>query len=213
MKIQSLRRNACVLGISLSLMMMLLLAGCGSSTPPPNGVPAITSLSPTSVNAGAAAQTLTINGTNFVSTSTVTYNAVAHAATFVNSGQLTIALSAGDQATGGNYPVVVTNPTPGGGASTPVNFTVNNLVPSITSLSPTSANVGAAAQTLTINGTNFVSTSTVTYNTVAHIATFVNSGQLTIALTAGDQAAAGNYPVVVTNPAPGGELRLPSISR
>ena len=169
-----------------------------------NLVPSITSLSPTSATAGAAAQTLTINGTNFVSTSTVTYNGVSHTATFVNAGQLTIALSSGDQATAGTYAVVVTNPAPGGGASNSVNFTVNNLVPSITSLSPTSATAGAAAQALTINGTNFLTTSTVTYNGAAHTPTFVSSTQLTITLSASDQATAGTYAVVVTNPAPGG---------
>ena len=100
---------------------------------------------PASATAGAAAQTLTINGTNFLSTSTVTYNGVAHTATFVSSTQLTITLSASDQATAGTYAVVVTNPAPGGGASNSVNFTVNNPVPTITSLSPTSATAGAAA--------------------------------------------------------------------
>ncbi len=169
-----------------------------------NPTPTITTLSPSSATAGAAAQTLTINGTNFLSTSTVTYNAVGHAATFVSSTQLTIPLTAADQATAGTFPVVVTNPTPGGGASNSVNFTVNNLTPTITTLSPSSATAGAAAQTLTINGTNFVSTSTVTYNAVGHTATFVSSTQLTIQLTAADQATAGNFPVVVTNPTPGG---------
>ncbi len=184
--------------------------GGGDSTPVNftvnNPVPTITSLTPSTVNAGAAAETLTINGTNFLSTSTVTYNSVAHTPTFVDSTHLTISLSVADQATGGNFPVVVTNPTPGGGASTPMSFTVNNPVPTIVTLSPPSALAGAAAQTLTINGTDFVSTSTVTYNgpSPSHTATFVDSTHLTISLTVADQAAAGNYPVVVTNSAPGG---------
>ena len=187
--------------------------GGGSSTPVNFGVgnpiPAITGLSPSSANAGAAAQTLTITGTNFLSTSTVTYNAVAHTAAFVDSQHLTISLTAADQATGGNYPVIVTNPTPGGGASSPVNFTVNNPVPLVTALSPSSGIAGAGAQTLTITGTGFVSTSAVTYNAVAHTATFVSSTQLTISLTTADQAAGGTFPVVVTNPAPGGGASSP----
>jgi hypothetical protein len=169
-----------------------------------NPVPGISSLSPTSAAAGAAGQTLTINGTNFVSISTVTYNGVGHTAAYVSPSQITITLSTGDQASAGTYAVVVTNPSPGGGASNSVSFTVNNPVPSITTLSPTSATAGAAAETLTINGSNFVSTSTVTYNGVAHSASFVRATQLTIALTMGDQAMAGSYAVVVTNPAPGG---------
>ncbi len=169
-----------------------------------NLVPTVTSLSPPSGTAGAAAQTLTIVGTNFVSNSTVTYHAVAHTPTFLSSTQLTISLTASDQATAGNYAVVVTNPAPGGGASNSVNFVVSNGVPTITSLSPPSATVGAAAETLTINGTGFVSTSTATYNSVAHTATYVSSAQLKITLSATDLVTAGTYPVVVTNPAPGG---------
>jgi hypothetical protein len=90
-------------------------------------VPGISSLSPSSAPAGSAAQTLTITGTGFVSISTVTYNGAAHSATFVSSKQLTIMLSAGDQATAGSYPVVVTNPSPGGGTSNAVAFTVTSV--------------------------------------------------------------------------------------
>jgi hypothetical protein len=187
--------------------------GGGSSSPVNFGVgnpiPAITSLSPSSALAGAAAQTLTITGTDFMSTSTVTYNSVAHTLSFVDSTHLTISLTAADQATAGNYPVVVTNPTPGGGASTPVNFTVNNPAPAVTTLSPSSSVAGAAAQTMTITGTGFVSTSTVTYGGAAHAATFVSATQLTLSLSASDQAAAGTYPIVVTNSTPGGGSSTP----
>ena len=166
--------------------------------------PAVASLSPTSATVGAAAQTLTISGTGFVSSSAVTYNGVAHTATFVSTTQLTISLSVSDQATAGTYAVVVTNPSPGGGASNSSSFTVDNPVPVIVGLSPSTVAAGAVAQTLAINGTNFLSNSAVTFNGVAHAATFVSSTKLTISLSVSDQATAGNYAVVVTNPAPGG---------
>lgn len=72
----------------------------------------------------------------------------------------------------------------------------------ITSLAVTGTNAssGAGPQALSINGANFLSTSTVTYNGVAHTATYVSATQLTITLSAGDQAAARTYPLVVTNP-------------
>src|SRR5208337_309437 len=151
-----------------------------------NPAPTLTSLSPASALAGAAAQTLTLTGTNFVSSSTVTYNGVAHTPTLVSSTQLTISLSAADQATAGSYTVVVTNPGPGGGASSAVNFAVNNPAPTLSSLSPASALAGAASQTLTLTGTNFLSSSTVTYNGVGHTATLVSATQLTISLSAAD---------------------------
>jgi hypothetical protein len=89
-----------------------------------NPVPSISSLSPASVKVGSAPQTLAINGANFISSSTVTYNGVAHGATYVSASQLTIALSSSDLYALGNYPVVVSNPVPGGGASSPVSFQV-----------------------------------------------------------------------------------------
>ena len=77
--------------------------------------------------------------------------------------------------------------TSGGGNET----TPQNPLPSISSLSPSSSIGGAQAQTLTIYGTNFISSSTVTYNGVAHTPVFVDSKQLLISLTAADQAVAG----------------------
>ena len=169
-----------------------------------NPTPSITSLSPNSIVVAATTQVVTINGSGFVSSSTVTFNGVAHALTFVNASQLTIQLSASDLAVAGTLPVVVTNPPPGGGASNSVSFTVDNPTPSITSLSPNSIVVAATTQVVTINGSGFVSSSTVTFNGVAHALTFVNASQLTIQLSASDLAAVGTFPVVVTNPPPGG---------
>ena len=199
---------------AVAIVVMLGASGCGggggyggsNSGGGYNPVPAIGSLAPASAASGAAPQTLTINGSGFMSSSTVTYNGMAHAATYVSSTQLTIQLSAADQATAGSYAVVVTNPAPGGGSSNSVNFTVtaSNPMPVITGLAPPSATTGAAPQTLTIDGSGFMATSTVTYNGVAHAATFVSATQLTIQLTAADQAMAGSYPVIVTNPPPGG---------
>ena len=184
------------------------LAACGggssNSTAALNPVPAVAGLSPSSTVAGAAPQTLTISGSNFLPTSVVSFNGASQAASFVSSSELTIQVSAAQQASAGNFPVVVTNPSPGGGASGPVEYTVNNPVPDITGLSPASINAGAAAQTLTIQGSGFVAGTSITLNNIAQAATFVSSTALTIQLTAADLATAGNFAVVATNPSPGG---------
>ncbi len=211
MKRDALKKTSTA-GIGVALLAVLIIAACGGGgtsqvTPPNNNdnpVPTVSTLSPSSAAVGAAAQTLTINGSNFLSSSTVTYNGAVHTASFVSSSQLSISLTISDQSAAGTFAVVVHNPTPGGGASNSVDFTVNNPTPSISSLSPSSATVGAGAQTLTINGTNFLSGSTVTFNGAAHTATLASSTQLTIALSTGDQATGGAFPVVVTNPTPGG---------
>ena len=168
-----------------------------------NPQPSLTSFSPVFSTMAAGALSLTLNGSNFVSTSTVTYNGVAHPATYVSSSVLTITLSAADQATAGSYAIVVTNPVPGGGDST-LSYPVDTPAPTLSSFSPSSAVAGAGALSLTLNGSNFLSTSMVTYNGSPHTATFVNSSALTITLSATDQATAGSYAVVVTNPGLGG---------
>lgn len=89
-----------------------------------NPVPEVLSLSPSSLKVGAAAQTLAIDGLGFVSNSTVTYDGTARPVTFVSPAELTIDLSSSDLATSGSHPIVVTNPAPGGGSSSPVNFVV-----------------------------------------------------------------------------------------
>ncbi|MGA7785525.1 MAG: IPT/TIG domain-containing protein, partial [Candidatus Acidiferrales bacterium] len=172
----------------------------------PNPVPVITPpLVPSSATAGSGAFTLTVNGTSFVNGAVVSFGGANRATTFVSATQVTASILAGDVATGGTPAVVVTNPAPGGGASNAVNFTVNNPVPVITPpLVPSSAIVGGAGFTLTVNGTGFVNGSVVSFGGANRVTTFVNSTQVTAAILAGDIATAGAPAVVVTNPAPGG---------
>jgi uncharacterized repeat protein (TIGR01451 family) len=90
--------------------------------------------------------------------------------------------------------------------SASVSTVVNNPVPTIASLSPTSATPGGSAFTLTVNGTGFVSggVSTVRWNGAARSTTFVSATQLTASIDAADIAAAGAASVTVANAAPGG---------
>jgi hypothetical protein len=86
----------------------------------------------------------------------------------------------------------------------PVTFTINNPVPTTTSISPTCVTAGSGGFTLTVNGTNFVSSSAVRWNGTALTTTFVSSSQLTAPVTAGLVANAGTTSVTVVNPGPGG---------
>jgi hypothetical protein len=145
--------------------------GGGTSTPavnftvnPPNPLPTVTTISPTSGIVGGPAFTLTVNGTGFVSASVVNFSGVARVTTFASATQVTAAILAADIATTGAKPVTVTSPAPGGGTSTPaVNFNVNNPVPTVTSLNPTGAVVGGVAFTLNVTGTNFINGSVVNF--------------------------------------------------
>ena len=97
--------------VFLLLALMALVPSCGGSGGSggsggggaKNPVPSISSLSPTTVAAGSQTQGLYINGTNFMSTSTVTYNGVLHNSSLQSPTQLQIAFSPSDLATIGQY--------------------------------------------------------------------------------------------------------------
>src|SRR5205814_969886 len=96
---------------------------------------------------------------------------------------------------------------PGGGTSGAVTFTINaaaNPLPTLTSLSPSSATAGATGFTLTATGTNFVAGSVVQWGGAVRTTTFVSSTQLTAAIPAGDVATAGTDSVTVFSATPGG---------
>jgi hypothetical protein len=170
-----------------------------------NPLPAANALTPSSALAGSASFTLVVNGNNFVAGSTIALNGDTRATTFVSNNQLSVQVLASDLLSAGSIAVTVSNPGPGGGTSSALTFSVNNLGPSITTLSPSSAIAGGANFTLTVNGSNFVSGSKIRWNgTEISSTTFVNSGQLTAQISAADIAAAGTASITVFNPAPGG---------
>jgi hypothetical protein len=140
-----------------------------------NPAPAIANLNPNTANAGSSGITLTVNGTGFINGSVVRWNGNNRATTFVNATQLTAQIPATDLTSAGTAQVTVFNPTPGGGTSGTVNFTINqapNPLPAITNLNPNTAQAGSAAFTLTINGTGFISNSLVKWNGQDRTTTF-----------------------------------------
>jgi hypothetical protein len=173
--------------------------------------PTITSVSPSPVPGSTSAQTLTINGSNFVTGATVTYHDPqgnsypGHATTFVSASQLTDA-AFNDANDGGTWTVTVVNPS--GGSSTAFNFTVSSASPTVTSVSPSPVPGSTSAQTLTINGSNFVTGATVTYHDPqgnsypGHATTFVSASQLTDAAF-NDANDGGTWTVTVVNPSGG----------
>lgn len=171
-----------------------------------NPAPTITSLVPSSTLAGGATFNLVVNGTGFVNGSTVRWNGSNRTTTFNSSTQLTASINASDIATAGTATVTVFNAAPGGGTSAGATFTINNPVPAISSLSPSSATAGGAGFTLTVNGTGFVNGSIVRWNGADRSTTFVSATQVTASIVAADIATAGTMTVTVFNPTPGGGL-------
>src|SRR5208283_340825 len=103
-------------------------ASIGSLVP----VPGVTSLSPTSALVGSSQFTLTVNGSQFNSSSVVQWNGADLTTTFVNANQVTAQVPASDLLAAGIFPVTVVNP--GGSVSNAATFTVDNPVPTASSL-------------------------------------------------------------------------------
>jgi hypothetical protein len=195
-------------GLVCGLLVFLLCScGGGSSTPPPsnNPAPSIQSISPNSAAAGSNGFTLTITGSNFLSSSTVAWNSNSRKATFVSSSQLTIAVAASDLGASGTIAVAVTNPTPGGGQAS-ANFTINPPgVPAVTSVSPNTLGAGTSAIALTVTGTGFIVNSVVQWNGSSRPTTYVSNTQLTVSIPASDLInPLSSLPITVMTPSPGG---------
>jgi hypothetical protein len=186
-------------GMALNSVSVVHLASSSS-----NPIPTITNINPSSATVGGPAFTLTVNGTNFVSTSKVRWNGVDRTTSYLSATQLQANITAADIASAGTAAVTVFNPTPGGGTSNSVTFTINNPIPTIININPSSATAGGLAFTLTVNGTNFVSTSTVRWNGVNRTTSYISATQLQANITAADIASAGTATVTVFNPTPGG---------
>jgi subtilisin family serine protease len=178
----------------------------GSVAPPTNPVPNITSLSPSSAPIGGPAFTLTVNGTGFLPTSSVTFNLFKQPTTYVSSTRLTAEIPAKAIAQSGTSTYVwVNNPAPGGGQSQAVVFPLSSGVPTITSISPSSVTAGSFSFALAINGTGFGATAV--YWNGALLANSVlssTSNQLEVAVPYNLIANPGTAQITLVNSPPGG---------
>ena len=169
-----------------------------------NPQPAINGLIPLMATAGGDGFLLTVTGTSFVPTSSVTFNGVGKQTSFVSSTQLVANLSTADVAAGGEIPITVTTPGPGGGTSNQLTFVVNNPAPAMTSIEPSIAAAGSLAFNLTVKGSNFVVQSKVRWNGSERPTTYVNPTTLTAVIPATDIIQPAQVGISVFNRDPGG---------
>ena len=112
-----------------------------------NPAPQENLLSPGSAAAGSTAETLSVTGTNFNLSSKVLINGVARTTTYVSSTLVQTELSAIDLQQGATLNVSVSNPTPGGGTTSTLPFSVSDYSVAV----PTPAVTVNAGQTAVFN--------------------------------------------------------------
>ena len=168
-----------------------------------NAAPTVTAVSPTSRDAGAVSQSLTVTGTGFVSGATTSFsgsNITVNSTTFVSATTLTVNISISSGALVGTRAITVTNPDAGNGTSGSI-FTVNGA-PTVTAVSPTSRDAGAVNQNLTITGTNFITGATVAFSTngiTVNSTTFNSATSLSVNISIASGATVGTRTITVTN--------------
>jgi len=170
-----------------------------------NPSPAITSLTPNFVVAGAAPLdgfTLTVTGSNFVSLSTVEWNGSARQTELVSSTQLQAQITSFDVQNAGSASVSVVTPSPAGGTSNSLTFTIVNQPPpqvqSISAIYPNSAPAGSSGITMQLNGVWLEDGDVVLWNGSPRPTSWV--GWLQAQISTADLASPGYAQVTVLTP-------------
>lgn len=163
-----------------------------------NPPPAISSISPSTVPAGAAGFTLAVAGTGFMAGAIVEWNTTSLATTFGSATQLSAVVPASLVAQPGAVSISVVNPD--GTGSNQVAFTIANPLPAISGLSPSTAVAGGGDFTLMVSGANFLSGAVVQWNGGNLSTTFGGATQLSATVTASLIAKAGTASITVANP-------------
>lgn len=193
---------------------VLIFSGCSKSSPDGNGgtenpVPAVSSISPASANAGGPSFTITVTGTNFINGSVIKWNTTTLTTTYISTTKLSAVVPSSNISAAGSASVSVFTVSPGGGASSSHNFTINsstanNPVPGLNNISPNNVTAGGGLFVLTVNGNSFINSSVIKWNGNALATTYLSTTQLSAVVPAVNIATAGIATITVFSPAPGG---------
>jgi outer membrane protein assembly factor BamB len=169
-------------------------------------LPTVTGLSPSSTVAGSAGFTLTVMGTNFEMGAVVYFGGTALPTTWVDTNQLTAAVSSAQVLNAGTAPVLVaTDSAPDPLKSQPLSFTIQPMPAlGLHSIDPSIVTTGGAGFVLTVLGQGFVASAKVQWNGLALPTTYISESQLQAQVPASDIAASGSAAITVQNPAGSG---------
>lgn len=185
----------------------------GGNAPPPNNPnvthiqpqnlqPVLISISPMETTVGQGPVTLTLSGNGFNALSVITFGGFQFSPATSTPTSMSVTIPA-NLLLAGAYAVSVTNPSPGGGTSAGLTFTVDaqaNPAPAISGINPTSVPSGAAA-TITVQGSGFIAA---TSAVLGGVHGSVSGSTITFSLSAADTQNPGTLSGLISNPTPGG---------
>ncbi|HET7612607.1 MAG TPA: hypothetical protein VFK26_01680 [Gemmatimonadaceae bacterium] len=166
--------------------------------------PTLSSIIPSSVDAGTLGVHLDVIGTNFQNAAGLTFGGhPARMTTFVSSTQLTADIDAAELQDPGTRDVQVINVS--GVATKALTFTISSPVPHITNVASTQNSAGSAESIMHVYGTGFIRSSVININGSPRTTQIVSHTELQTTLPATDLATPGTYQITVVNPpSPGG---------
>lgn len=170
----------------------------GALTPVP-GCP----VTPNHIYQGAPGFTLTVNGASFQPGAQVTFRGSPRATTFIDSTQLTAEILAGDLTQTGTFTGAIGVTQGGATASSPCDFTVDSMTPTVTSITPNTIE-SAQSVPIIIIGVNFISGATALFNGSPRSTAWMNATRLRMRLSNLDIRLPGTYPITVQQPSPPG---------
>jgi trimeric autotransporter adhesin len=161
--------------------------------------PSINAITPTTVAAGSASFTLTVEGSGFAPGAAMELNGIPLATTAASIVQLRALVPSAQVAKVGALSVTIVNPGPPPQTSNAETLKVVNT-PVIGSIDPPAVIEGSAAFALTVAGSGFVSGSVVQLDGTALATNFVNATQLEAQVPAAQVAQVAQLSVVTVNP-------------
>ncbi len=189
-----------------------LFIGCGSSSTPAtpneqpvnNPVPTISTLSAASVILGSDDLSLTVTGTNFTPTTKISFGTDVLTPSTVGATTLAFVVPKALLTTAKIVPVTASNPTPGGGTSNAVNFTIAYPVPTLASFVASSIYLNTTSFTLEIDGHGFTAATRLSFGTDELTPASVTESHIAVPVPDALLTVARIVPVTASNPTPGG---------
>lgn len=164
------------------------------------------SLSPTSATAGSPAIAVTLTGSNFTPTAVVYLGGFSPVATtFVSSTSIQFTIPATFLGSVGSLSITVRDPAALNIPSNALTLQINNPVPVLNSISPSSITAGTPNVLLTLTGSNFLTSSTILINgTATQPQSYQTSTSTLVVIPASALSTVGTVSIAIQNPAPGG---------
>lgn len=168
----------------------------------------LVSLSPSSAIAGSPSLTVALTGSYFTPTAVVYINGYYPVTTtFVSSTSIQFTVPATYLANASSLSIIVRDPAALNVPSNALMFPINNPVPVLNSILPSSITAGTPNFILTLTGSNFLTSSTILVNgTATQSESYTTPTSATVVIPASAVSAVGTLSIAVQNPAPGGGI-------